>query len=406
MDSLTQIVLGAACGEVVLGKKVGNRAMLWGAVGGTIPDLDVLGNFMMTDMQALAFHRGISHSVFFALTAPFLFGYLVDKLYQSGLYQNKYYKGVVFRCSILFATFAAFIVNLATKIIGGNYNYVLIAISAGLALWAILHLARTYLTNPLEPILATRKDWTWLFFWAIFTHPLLDAFTAYGTQLFAPFSDYRVAFNTISVADPLYTVPFLTCLIAASFIRRDKGMRRYLNGLGIVLSSAYLLFTVFNKQRIDDVFEKSLVAENIDFQRFRTGPSIFNNILWQGVAETKDGYYYGSYSLLDKQEKVYQFYQSPKNHDLVDKYAEDENIKILQWFSDGYYTVTPMNGDTLQIGDLRYGTTKERPAQPEDYVFKFTIVPNEKGGVDAFETRDFEDRSDVFGDLLERVKGK
>ena len=41
MDSLTQIVLGAAVGEAVLGKKVGNRAMLWGAVAGTIPDLDV-----------------------------------------------------------------------------------------------------------------------------------------------------------------------------------------------------------------------------------------------------------------------------------------------------------------------------------------------------------------------------
>ena len=65
-----------------------------------------------------------------------------------------------------------------------------------------------------------------------------------------------------------------------------------------------------------------------------------------------------------------------------------------------------MNGDTLQIGDLRYGTTKERPAQPEDYVFKFTIVPNGEGGVDAFEARDFENRSGVFGDLLERVKGK
>ena len=42
MDSLTQIVLGAAVGEAVLGKKVGNKAMMWGAIAGTIPDLDVL----------------------------------------------------------------------------------------------------------------------------------------------------------------------------------------------------------------------------------------------------------------------------------------------------------------------------------------------------------------------------
>jgi inner membrane protein len=38
MDSLTQIILGAACGEAVLGKKIGNRALLFGAIGGTIPD--------------------------------------------------------------------------------------------------------------------------------------------------------------------------------------------------------------------------------------------------------------------------------------------------------------------------------------------------------------------------------
>ena len=41
MDSLTQIILGAACGEVALGKKIGNKALLIGALGGTIPDLDV-----------------------------------------------------------------------------------------------------------------------------------------------------------------------------------------------------------------------------------------------------------------------------------------------------------------------------------------------------------------------------
>jgi len=42
MDSITQIVLGAAVGDAVLGKKIGNRAMVWGAIAGTIPDLDVL----------------------------------------------------------------------------------------------------------------------------------------------------------------------------------------------------------------------------------------------------------------------------------------------------------------------------------------------------------------------------
>jgi len=41
MDSLTQIVLGATCGEIVLGKNIGNKALLFGVIGGAIPDLDV-----------------------------------------------------------------------------------------------------------------------------------------------------------------------------------------------------------------------------------------------------------------------------------------------------------------------------------------------------------------------------
>ncbi|MEM6319191.1 MAG: metal-dependent hydrolase [Bacteroidota bacterium] len=405
MDSLTQIVLGAACGEVVLGKKVGNRAILWGAVGGTIPDMDVLGNFMMTDMEALAFHRGISHSFFFAVTTPFLFGYLTHRLYQSGLYQRGWYKGIVTVLTLLFTAAAIFILNTAVKVIGGSYSIVSILLTLGVGIWLMYRFFSNYTNRPLGVVDATYKDWVLLFFWSIFTHPILDAFTAYGTQLFAPFSDYRVAWNTISVADPAYTVPFLSCLIGASFFAKTRNMRRYLNYLGLILSSSYLAFTVINKQRIDRVFAQSLEAEQIEYSRFRTGPSIFNNILWQGVAEAEDGYYYGSYSLLDKKPSVYRFYHTPKNHDLVAPYEQDKNIQILQWFTDGYYTVTPLEGDTMQIGDLRYGTTQERPAEPEDFVFKFTIVPQSDGTVEAFENRDFEDRSGVFSQLVERVKG-
>ena len=41
MDSLTQLTFGAACGEAILGKKVGRKALIWGAILGTLPDLDV-----------------------------------------------------------------------------------------------------------------------------------------------------------------------------------------------------------------------------------------------------------------------------------------------------------------------------------------------------------------------------
>ncbi len=82
MDSLTQIALGAAVGEAVAGKKAGNKAMAWGAVAGTIPDLDIVLNPLLDNVQQLAMHRGISHSFFFALCAAPLLGWLLSKLHR------------------------------------------------------------------------------------------------------------------------------------------------------------------------------------------------------------------------------------------------------------------------------------------------------------------------------------
>jgi len=79
MDSLTQIALGAAVGEAVLGKKAGNKAMLYGAIAGTIPDLDAIaGNF--TDVvTALEIHRGFMHSILFDLLLAPVLGWFVSR---------------------------------------------------------------------------------------------------------------------------------------------------------------------------------------------------------------------------------------------------------------------------------------------------------------------------------------
>jgi inner membrane protein len=72
LDSLTQLTFGAACGEAVLGAKVGRRALLWGAFLGTLPDLDVLIP-LGGPVDDFVYHRGFSHSLaLLALLAPLL----------------------------------------------------------------------------------------------------------------------------------------------------------------------------------------------------------------------------------------------------------------------------------------------------------------------------------------------
>ena len=82
VDSLTQIALGAAVGEAVLGRRVGRKAALWGAVCGTLPDLDVL--ILFGDPVAdFTFHRSFSHSVIMlALLTP-LMVWLIQKIHPA-----------------------------------------------------------------------------------------------------------------------------------------------------------------------------------------------------------------------------------------------------------------------------------------------------------------------------------
>ncbi len=83
MDSVTQAVLGAAIGEVFLGRKVGNKAILWGAVVGTIPDLDVLVVDFYDIVKGLFVHRGFSHSILFALLVAPVLGIIIRWIHKK-----------------------------------------------------------------------------------------------------------------------------------------------------------------------------------------------------------------------------------------------------------------------------------------------------------------------------------
>lgn len=71
MDSITQAALGAAVGELMLGKRLGNRALAWGVLFGTLPDLDILISPLLDTARNLKWHRGPSHSLLLMVIASF-----------------------------------------------------------------------------------------------------------------------------------------------------------------------------------------------------------------------------------------------------------------------------------------------------------------------------------------------
>jgi len=83
MDSLTQIALGAAVGEATLGNKIGKRAAIWGAILGTLPDLDILAGLWVDAVDFLAVHRSGSHSFLMVTIAAPLIGLLLNQIYKK-----------------------------------------------------------------------------------------------------------------------------------------------------------------------------------------------------------------------------------------------------------------------------------------------------------------------------------
>ncbi len=83
MDSITQIALGAAVGETVMNNRVGRKASLWGAICGTIPDLDVLIPFG-DPVRDFTYHRAESHSLFYMTLATPLVVWLIMRIHKQG----------------------------------------------------------------------------------------------------------------------------------------------------------------------------------------------------------------------------------------------------------------------------------------------------------------------------------
>lgn len=412
MDSLTQIVLGAAVGEAILGRKVGNRAMLWGGICGTLPDLDVLANAVSDPMSALAYHRAFTHSLAFAVVISPLVGLAIHRLY--GGKENDVHNGTFWPVAA-FAFFGILVAgSMMMPIAINNIPQItgLITLVFG-GIFAVVAGFRALRGYPAKVENAGWMGWSLLAFGAIVTHPILDCFTAYGTQLLQPFASSRVAWNTISVADPLYTLPFLILLIWARTRVRGSVSRARLNTAGLVVSTIYLALTVMNYYNVDSVMTASLEHAGIDAEEQVVSPSILNNVLWSGTARERgsDIFHFSQYSLFDEARNFQPYVRIDGRHDLLAPYAEDRDVRIIRWFTKEYYGVIPgRNEGGLQVNDLRYGLIDiDRPEARSSYIFSWevdtTVHPVVVRQENAGPSEDV-DMGAMFGKLWERVKGR
>ncbi len=82
MDSLTHIALGACIGEAFFEKGFGKKAMVWGILAQSIPDVDFIAGFWLETSEDLLAHRGFTHSLLFAILIVPAFALAAEKIHR------------------------------------------------------------------------------------------------------------------------------------------------------------------------------------------------------------------------------------------------------------------------------------------------------------------------------------
>ena len=186
------------------------------------------------------------------------------------------------------------------------------------------------------------------------THGLVDATTSYGTQLYWPFSNERVAFNLISVIDPLFTFPILL-LLFFSILKKNY----FLSILSVIWIFSYYSLGKYQEQRVNKYMMEIVSERGHKPDSLLIKPSFANIIVWKSIYEDNDVYYVDAIKV--GLEEIYlggtsiEKLNIDKSFPWLDKTSQQAiDIERFRWFANGYLAVSPLN--SLHIIDVRYST--------------------------------------------------
>jgi inner membrane protein len=205
---------------------------------------------------------------------------------------------------------------------------------------------------------------------ALLTHPLLDAFTVYGTQLLWPLPMQPVMWSSVFIIDPLYTVWLLLACVVAWFARERRAAQSMLIA-GLALSSLYLGASLLAKHQVEREAGRALAKLDLERAPRFSVPMPFNILLWRVVAMTPDGFVEGERSLVADRGPMH-FRQYPSDVRALSQVSAYRGVQRLNWFNHGFMKAQVREG-LLVLSDLRMGS------EP-DYSFRFAVAAQQQDG--------------------------
>ncbi|MCK5922886.1 MAG: metal-dependent hydrolase, partial [Methylococcales bacterium] len=190
------------------------------------------------------------------------------------------------------------------------------------------------------------------------THALLDATTTYGTLLFWPFTNYRVAWDFMPIIDPIYTIPLM---IGAVLAHRKQTPRPA--QIAFALTTLYIAVGAHQHDRALKLQAEVAGERGHNIERSRVTPTLANILLWRSVYQ-HEGQFHADALLLRPwgENEVDQGESTPllNEEEFLSQLTPYtlERYEIFRWFADGY--LARLDHQPQWIGDMRYSLA---PAQ-------------------------------------------
>jgi inner membrane protein len=239
----------------------------------------------------------------------------------------------------------------------GFSHSLFVLVPFSLVLWAMLR--RWW-----APVRAAPLPWLAAIALALVTHSLLDAHTAYGTQLFWPLQSPPVMWSTMFIIDPLYTLPLLIAVIVATMSPATRKASVALVA-GLALSTTYLAWSWAAKLQVERHAREELARLGMVGAPLFSGPTPFNTLLWRVVVLTENGYLEGYDSLLTDEGPI-RFESYATDNETLQAASDVWAVSRLRWFSQDFLK-TEVRDQRLVLTDLRMG------AEPQ-YVFSHVVA--------------------------------
>jgi len=205
--------------------------------------------------------------------------------------------------------------------------------------------------------------WWWAIFLCLMAHPLIDAFTVYGTQLFWPLPMRPLMWSSLFIVDPLFTLPWLlACVIA--WRARDALLAQRALQLGIALGVAYVGWSLLAKALVERAAQPALVATGLAEAPHFTVPMPMTTLRWRVVAMSPQGFVEGTYRIGDARPPALQLHRFDPG--LLQVAAGVPSARRLAWFNHGFEQAQLRDG-LLVISDLRMG-------QAPDFAFAYAVA--------------------------------